>query len=323
VDSLKHFEFMKILLPAVLAAACAQPMFACDLCAIYAAAQAQGGSGAGFYGGLAEQFSYFGTLQDSGNKVPNLIDQHIHSSVSQLFAGYNFNDRFGLQFNLPVIYRSWKRPLGAVIENSTALGLGDVSLIGNFLACQKLGENFTFNWTLLGGLKFPTGNSRHLSESDVESENGLPPSGIGGHDLTLGSGSLDGIVGSGFLLRWKRLFLNGGLQYAARTEGDFGHQYANDLTWVGGPGFYLALNHQYTLSLQAIVAGETKGKDMFHGLPDEDSAETIVYLGPQINFTWESKLSAQFGVDLPVSIDNSGLQAVPDYRVHCAFIWRF
>ena len=58
-------------------------------------------------------------------------------------------------------------------------------------------------------------------------------------------------------------------------------------------------------------------------MPDEDSAETIVYLGPQINFTWGSKLSAQLGADLPVSIDNSGLQVVPDYRVHCAFIWRF
>src|SRR6266700_3784208 len=178
---------MKILMSTILAAACAQPAFACDLCSIYAAAQAQGGSGAGFYGGFAEQFTYFGTLQDSGNRVPNTIEQHIDSSVSQLFAGYNFNDRFGLQFNLPVIYRSWKRPLGAVIENGTELGLGDVSLIGNFLAYQKLAENFTFNWSLLGGLTFPTGNSSHLGESDVEG------SGIGGHDLALGSGSVDGV----------------------------------------------------------------------------------------------------------------------------------
>ena len=64
--SLKDFGFMKILISTVLAAAWAQPAFACDLCSIYAAAQAQGGSGAGFYGGIAEQFTYFGTLQDSG-----------------------------------------------------------------------------------------------------------------------------------------------------------------------------------------------------------------------------------------------------------------
>src|SRR5205807_459591 len=124
-------------------------------------------------------------------------------------------------------------------------------------------------------------------------------------------------------VRWKRLFLNAGVQYAARTQGNFGHQYANDLTWSGGPGAYLALTDQRTLAFQVLVSGEAKGKDTVYGVPDGDSAETIVYLGPQINFTWQSKWSAQLGADLPVSIQNSGLQAVPDYRIHAAFTWRF
>ncbi|MEY2428067.1 MAG: hypothetical protein QOJ40_952 [Verrucomicrobiota bacterium] len=306
---------MKILIPAVLAVACAQPVLACDLCSVYAATEAQGGSGKGFFGGVAEQFTRFGTLQDEGHRVPNTFGQYIDSSVSQVFAGYNFSDRFGLQLNLPVIYRSFKLPPGGA--SGSEFGIGDMSLIGNFLAYQKLGENFTFNWSLLGGLKFPTGDSSHLKDPDVDG------SGIGGHDLALGSGSVDGLVGTSLSARWKRMFLNAGVQYAARTEGDFGHQYANDLTWVGGPGVYLALTHQYTLALQAVVSGETKGKDTFNGALDGDSAETIVYVGPQISFTWQSKLSAQVGADLPVSIRNSGLQAVPDYRVRAAFTWRF
>src|SRR6266567_45550 len=190
VVSLKDFEFMKILIPAVLVVACAQPVFGCDLCSVYAATEAQGGGGAGFYSGFAEQFTYFDTLQNEGNKVPNTIEQHIDSSVSQVFVGYNFNDRIELQFNLPVIYRSFKRPRGAVIDSGTELGIGDASLIGNFLAYRNLQENFTFTWNLLGGLKFPTGDSSRLGEPDVESENGLPESGIGGHDLALGSGSV-------------------------------------------------------------------------------------------------------------------------------------
>lgn len=306
---------MKILIPAVLAVACAQPVVACDLCSIYAATEAQGGSGKGFFGGVAEQFTRFGTLQEEGRRVPNTFGQYIDSSVSQVFAVYNFNDRLGLQLNLPVIYRSFKLPPGG--PSGSEFGIGDISLIGNFLAYQKLGENFTFNWSLLGGLKFPTGDSSHLNDPDVDG------SGIGGHDLALGSGSVDGIVGTGLSARWKRMFLNAGVQYAARTEGDFGHQYANDLTWAGGPGAYLALTHKYTLAFQAVISGETKGKDTFNGVPDGDSAETIVYLGPQISFTWQSKLSAQVGADLPVSIQNSGLQVVPDYRVHAAFTWRF
>ena len=295
--------------------ACAQPILACDLCSIYAATEAQGGSGHGFFGGVAEQFTHFGTLQNEGRKVPNTFGQYIDSSVAQVFAGYNFNDRFGLQLNLPVIYRSFKRPPGG--GSGAEFGIGDVSLIGNFIAYQKLAENFTFSWNLLGGLKFPTGNSSHLKDPDVEG------SGIGGHDLALGSGSVDGIAGTGFSARWKRLFLDGGLQYAARTEGDFGHQYANDLTWAGGPGVYLELTHKYTVAFQAIVSGEIKGKDSVNGQPDGDSAETIVYLGPQISATWASKLSVQVGADLPVSVGNSGLQVVPDYRVHAAVTWRF
>lgn len=313
---------MKILFPTVLMAACAQSAVACDLCAIYAATEAQG-STSGFFGGVAEQYTQFGTLQEDGHKVSNTIDQHIDSSVSQIFAGYNFTDRIGVQFNLPFIYRDFKRPRGAVIDSGTEFGIGDVSLIGNYMVYRKLHENYTLTVNVLGGIKFPTGNSSHLKESDVDSENGLPESGIGGHDLALGSGSFDGILGTGIYARWKHMFLTAGFQYAARSEGDFGHQYANDFTWAGGPGYYLALEHTYTIAFQALVSGESKGKDTVHGVPDGDSAETIVYLGPQIDFTWSTRLSAQVGVDIPVSIDNSGLQVVPDYRVHAGLTWRF
>jgi len=34
-------------------------------------------------------------------------------------------------------------------------------------------------------------------------------------------------------------------------------------------------------------------------------------------------LSAELGADLPVSIDNTALQSVPDYRVRAAVNWRF
>jgi len=130
-------------------------------------------------------------------------------------------------------------------------------------------------------------------------------------------------VGTGVFGRWRRLFATANVQYAIRSEGDFQHQYANDLTWMGGPGIYLAMNHQYTLSLQAVVSGETKGKDTFAGVPDGDSAGTLVYLGPQINVTWGSQLSVQAGIDLPVSRDNSGVQVMPDYRVRAALTCRF
>jgi hypothetical protein len=197
-------------------------------------------------------------------------------------------------------------------------GIGDLSLVGTFVAYQQLAEKFNFSWTVLGGVKFPTGASSRLNTPDQQL-----PEGIGGHDLALGSGSYDGLIGTAFFARWKRVFGTANVQYSIRTEGDFQHQYANDLVWVAGPGVYLAMNHQYTLSLQAVVSGESKGKDTFAGVPDGDSAETLVYVGPQLNFTWGSALSFVAGVDLPVSRDNSGIQVMPDYRVRAAVSWRF
>jgi hypothetical protein len=314
---------MKVFVLVVLVVAGAQAGLGCDLCSVYSATEAQGGGGKGFFGGVAEQYTHLGSLQQDGQRVANSIGQYMDSSVSQAFAGYNFNERFGLQLNLPVIYRSYRRPYGSVIENGTVSGIGDLSLLGRLVGFEKMRQNFSLNWSMLGGLKLPTGNSSLLGQPEIESEPPLPDSGIGGHDLALGSGSVDGIIGSTFSARWKQVFLNAGLQYAIRTEGSFGHQYANDVTWSGGPGFYFVLSEDYTLSLQAVVSGESKGKDTYYGVPDEDSAETIVYLGPQINLTWSDKLSLQLGGDLPVSIYNSGLQTVPDYRVHLAFTWRF
>ena len=300
-----------ILALAVLAVAGAQPVLGCDLCAIYSAQEAQSG-GKGFFAGMAEQFTDFNTFKSDGHSAPNPDSEFIHILSSQLFAGYNFNKRLGVQFNLPLIWQEY----GQAAAHGSEFGPGDASLTGNFQIYQKSLDEFNFTWTALGGIKFPTGDSSWLGRPDFAA-------GIGGHDLALGSGSVDGLLGTGFSTRWKKLFVNGQMQYAVRTEGDFHHQYANDWSWSGGPGVYLALQDDYTIALQGTVSGESKGKDTFGGVPDNDSAETIIYAGPEISFTWSENFSAHIGVDLPVSYDNSGEQIMPTYRIHAALTWRF
>ncbi len=305
---------MRIWIPVLLASVCTQPVLACDLCAIYAATEAQGGRGKGFFGGVAEQFTYFNTLQVDGHDVPNDGDQYLNSSLSQVFAGYNLNNHIGVQFNLPVIYRSY----GYQAERGSESGIGDVSLIGNFRLYERQSMDFTLSWTALGGVKFPTGSTSQLNPA-------LPDfaPGIGGHDLTLGSGSYDGLLGTGFFVRWRHLFLAGGMQYAVRGEGAYGYQFANDWTWLGGPGVYLLMADEHTLTLQAVVAGETKGLDTLNGVATDDTGITSVFLGPQVSYTWSDRLSAQVGLDLPVSIVSSGEQIVPTYRIRAAVTWRF
>src|SRR5437762_4421531 len=100
---------MKSLSLSVLAGVVATPAMACDLCSVYSAMQARGEVEPGFTAGVAEQFTHYGALQEDGARVPNELHQHLDSSISQLFAGYNFSDRLGLQVTLPIIHRSFQR----------------------------------------------------------------------------------------------------------------------------------------------------------------------------------------------------------------------
>ena len=302
---------MKVVCLSLLTGLAAGPAAACDLCGVYSADADRENSGRGVFAGWAGQYTSFGTLQTDGRVAPN-DGEYLRSFTSQFFAGYNFNDRVGLQLNVPVIARSF----GSNAGRGTESGLGDVSLIGNLRLYQKTGDRFTFTWTALGGLKLPTGDSRRLGGPDFAA-------GIGGHDLALGSGSYDGVVGTGVSAQGVRFFVNASAQYAIRTEGDFGHRYANDLTWSGGPGVILLSTDRAKLGLQFLVSGEGKGRDTVHGVPDQDSAASAIYVGPQWSFAWNNRLSAQFGADLPVNYSNTGTQVVVDYRLRAAIHWRF
>jgi hypothetical protein len=299
--------------------------FACDLCSVYNAPLAHGVIEQGIHVSLAEQFTHFGTLQLESHEVRNEANQRLDSSVSQVALGYHFTDRLGLQFSLPVIHRSFRRAEGGEIESGTESGIGDVALSGSYVLVRRDKEKWSLAWNAFGGVKFPTGDTGRLREELAEEAPvpGEVESAVHGHDLTLGSGSYDGFVGTQFYSRYRRGFFTAETQYAIRSRGDFDYRFANDLTWSGGPGFYLIFAEELTLALQANISGETKGRDEFRGEKAEDTAITAVYAGPRLSLSWRDRLSVELGAGLPVDIQNSALQAVPDYRVQGSVVWRF
>ncbi len=289
---------------------------------------------AGFYLGTSEQFTSYGTLQSDGRKIDNEERQDLHSSITQAFVGFNFTRSLGLQVNVPYIDRSFRRTAEDHIENGNVSGIGDTSLLLSWVPFQRRGEDFTFVAKLSGGVKFPTGDSDRIAEEGEEGHDHsggesdghsheLTPSGIHGHDLALGSGSIDGIVGGSVFVKWKRAFFAADAQYAIRSEGDFDYQYANDFLWNGGPGVVLFDRDNETFSAQFVCSGETKGEDKFRGAKAEDTAVTTVYLGPKFAGTWRDHFTAEVGLDAPVFRGNSGIQAVPDYRLRATMSWAF
>src|SRR5262245_14558881 len=124
---------MKNWLMLVLTGACVSPVAACDPCSTYTATDVHGVRGKGFFGGVAEKYTYFNTLQIDGHDVSNEGNQYLKSSISQVFAGYCFSDRIGVQFNVPLIYRSY----GYQTQRGDESGIGDVSLLANLRIYEK------------------------------------------------------------------------------------------------------------------------------------------------------------------------------------------
>ncbi len=300
---------------------------ACDVCAVYTATE-MGESRTGFRLGLAEQYSNFGTIKRDGDEIDNGAHEWVNSSITQVLLGYGITPRLGVQLNLPLIIRKFRRlEHDGAIEHGDENGVGDLSLTGHFVAYSDVREDSVFRFSVLGGVKFPTGDSsrlgEELEEEEHEEESPHVVSGVHGHDLALGSGSVDGILGTSVFWSWRRLFVTAATQFAIRGEGDFEYQYAHDLTWVGGPGVFALLTHGYSLGLQAVLSGETKGKDTQNGERLADTGITALYVGPGFNFTWGTSLAADLALDLPVVQENTAVQIVPDYRIRGGIIWRF
>jgi hypothetical protein len=320
---------------------------ACDVCAVYTATELREGR-TGFRLGVSEQLSRFTTLQRGGEEVPNPAGERLTSAITQVWLGYNFTQRLGLQLNLPLISRTFRRVEGGRPADGDETGVGDLALVGQALPYSLVTERSVFRFSVLGGVKFPTGDSGRLAEELAEPHHAaasvasIEPqhaghhdgpheapqstglvSGIHGHDLALGSGSFDGIVGTQLFWSWQRLFATAGGQYAIRTEGDFQYQYANDLTWSAGPGVFALLTPTYTFAVQALTTGETKGNDEQAGVQTTDTAVTALYAGPALAFTWGTSLAVDVAADLPVIQHNTGLQIVPDFRIRGGASWRF
>jgi hypothetical protein len=287
-------------------------------------------------------------LQKEGEPYdkPPFNDAYLDTSITHFVPAYNFSEQFGVSLNIPMIYRNFRRvqldpyPRGGVFpttffddESGSIFGLGDISLIGRWTPLRISEMKYSIVGSLFAGMKFPTGDTDRLRlevdrEREVRDFFGNPnghyhlQGGIHHHDLTLGSGSYDGVFGGAITLRWDRWFLGGQGQYYLRTTAE-GYRFGDEIIASGGPGAYLLLNKRYTLTLQANAVYDTMAPDTVLDVESTETGWTGWFFGPQLNFTWGDHFSANAGVDIPLSIDNNGIQTVPDYRFHGGLSWRF
>lgn len=318
------------------------PGRACDLCAIYRAADARGEYSAGISVSLAEQFIPYRTEQFGGTRFHRADPESLDRSMTHVVVGWNATESIGLSANLPIVHLRYdftQVPDGftPIRTRGTDTGLGDLAFIGRWQAINHSEGNFGIVLNFLGGLKVPTGDSDALerqAESIDRYESIVGPghdhdalgqviSGIHLHDIALGSGSVDGILGLAGQFRWQRLFLNHQWQYYVRTEGAGHYRYANEFIASGGPGVFVWLSKEGTLSLQFNAVYDSRGSDQYRDRDSIHTGLTAWYAGPQVVLTLGDRFSTVASIDVPLSITARGFQNVPDYRLNASLNWRF
>ncbi|HEX8372823.1 MAG TPA: hypothetical protein VF585_08595, partial [Chthoniobacterales bacterium] len=97
---------------------------------------------------------------------------------------------------------------------------------------------------------------------------------------------------------------------------------ANDLSWHAALGYDLLDRNETTLAVSVATSGETKDTDRFQGRVAEDTGFTTVYFGPKLRVS-HRQVSAEVGLELPVLLENTALQAMPEYRIRAAVSFQF
>ncbi|NJL27928.1 MAG: hypothetical protein HC897_08530 [Thermoanaerobaculia bacterium] len=307
------------------------------MCSIYSALEAKE-SRPGWYATYFEQYTDFDTLRLDGEKVENEAGESLRSTVRHVILGYQINRAFGVQVNVPYLDRDFDRLEGGMLESGSESGLGDVAVVAHWRPVEKIAGTRTWSWGFLGGIKLATGDSDLLAaelaehegeehgegdEHDEEGDEHGAEGGVHPHDLVLGSGSTDVLLGTNFHYGQGRFFTDASLQYAIRSEGDFEYRFADDTNVELGVGGFLWLEHGRSFALKAALSREKKGKDEVRGEPVEDTSRSTTYLGPAIAYSHLDRFFGELFFDFPIDQDNSSLQITPDLRVRIALTARF
>ena len=322
-------KIKSILLTTITTALLASRLAACDFCTCELPDMGLGNH-TGWHVSVSEQFTHFGTLQQDSRSIANPAGEYLDSSITQFIIGYDFAHALGVQLNVPLVYRSFQRWHNGALDKGSVSGVGDVSFLAHWAPIHIQRSDLLVTARFFAGLSLPTGDSSRVLEEAAEGGGGegegegeTLASGIHGHDLTLGSGSVSGLFGVDARVQWKRLFLTAGLEGVVHTKGAHGYTFADEMNFHGALGAFLVDGESFNLALSAECTGSSKGEDVFQGTRAMDTASTLVYLGPQIAANWARRYHAEVGVQFPVLRENSGVQSVPDYRVSATFGVRF
>lgn len=308
---------------------------ACDPCALYNASRVLWEPKRSVTFSLSEQYTDF--QRRSGTPENSVRDgEFIRSfSTTQASLAYGISESLNLQTNIPLITRRSDTISRYRVSTDTDIGLGDVVVATNYALFQKKSPEWSVFVEATGGVKLPTGETGELEELS-QGPRALPAtrrpffakhhpigSASGGRAFTFGSGSFDYIAGLAGYTRFERYVVGSQAQYSYRTTGDFHYDFGNEFLWSVSGGYYVVLEHSFTVAALMSLSTEFKENDTLRNQRVAGSGVSNSYLGPQLVFTFNENLGAEMAVDFRTSDEDSQATVVPESRVRAALSYRF
>jgi len=259
-------------------------------------------------------FTYVRPERRSDSTLTGLADQHIHAHSADrhlrttLAVAFGATDRLTFSVSLPYLRHdglaegehghSGGSSINTVVRRGNVGGIGDASLLAKY---RLLGTG-PAGLSLLGGLKAPTGSTRHRDDHGERLEIEHQP----------GSGSWDLVFGGAAGLPVAGVQLDASLLYQRAGEGAMKTRLGDRL--LGG----VAISHRFGSSEHhhdddteaphghsswdgfVELTGEWEGRQRIAGDVERESGGKAIFLSPGARFNAASGWHASAGVGLPL-----------------------
>lgn len=312
------------------AAVLPSPLYACDPCTLYNSSKIKGHSSGAVSLFVSEQYTDYARGDEEGGFSHSEGEVVRGFSTTQVGVGYDLSDRAGVHLSLPIIGRRFDEEAHEGVTTKSDGGIGDISLVGTYSFLNYTESDWTVIGGASGGVKFPTGDTGVISDAaeseeshHISSKHHPVSTASHGRVLTFGSGSYDYITGLDFLARYQRFLSLSNVQYTIRTEGDYNYEFADDLLWSAGGGYYLILGDHFSLAGLVTLSGEHKGKDKLSGEKLGGSDLSNLYLGPTFLLAFGESTGAELSMGFRVTDEDSSASIVPQRRLIAAISHRF
>ncbi len=237
------------------------------------------------------------TIHDAGHHFHDKTNEYIH----HFGFGGHLTDQLTVILETPYVIRH-----SLEIENHTILGskqksegLGDIHLVGLY----KFWENNGASLEAVGGVKFPTGETKELNSVGTLFETELQP----------GTGSDDYIIGGVFQNQLADSHITSNLIYVVKTEGTQNYEFGDLLTAsvLWDRPFTLKNGLNMKAGIDTVLEYDQKHKS--DGVKIDDSGGVTLLTGPVLTALFSPQFNAFASVSLPIYQNLGGVHQELDY----------